>query len=254
MATKAPTKPAAKSAPAGTAVAKRASGSVISITEALKAQAAKLSEKIGSVSGISINLKGKKFTFPDGRKTSDPVELVIVDFVSMNSFYEGEYDEKNPAPPACFAIGDVPIQLVPSKNAPVAQASECKGCPMNEFGSSGEGKACKNMRVLAVLPPDADAETPIWLLKVSPTGLKNFDGFVRSVSTTFQLPPIGVVATVSFNDDKAYPQLEFSNPVPNEQLAVHFARQEEARKLLTEEPDVSSYQAPAPKKRAGARR
>lgn len=253
MATKAPPKPAAKTA--GTAVAKRASGSVVSIQEALKKQAAAMSDRIGSVSGININLKGKKFTLPDGRKTSDPLELVIVDFVSVNSFYDTDYDEKNPTPPACFAIGDVPLQLVPSKNSPVGQSSACKGCPMNEFGSKGEGKACANTRLLAVLPPDAAEDTPIWLLKVSPTGLKNFDGFVRSVSSTYQMPPVSVIATVSFNEDKAYPQLEFSNAVPNENLAMHYARQDEARKLLLAEPDVSSYVGPAPKKQArGGRR
>lgn len=254
MATKTPTKPAVKTAPAktGTAVAKRASTNVVSIQEALKAQAANMGDRLGAATGVTINLKGKKFTFPDGRKDDGPVELVILDFIRCNSFWEGQYDEKNPAPPACFALGEVITNMVPSKNSPVAQASACKGCTMNEFGSSGEGKACKNTVICAVLPPDADEETPIWLLKVSPTGLKGFDGYVRQVASMTQMPPLSVVTTVSFDEDKAYPSLRFGNAVPNENLAVHFARQGEAKELLLVEPDVSGYQAPAPKK-AGRR-
>ena len=121
---------------------------------------------------------------------------------------------------------------------------------MNQFGSSptGGGKACKNTRLLAVLPPDADDETEIWTLKVSPTALKNFDGFVASVNRAFQLPPVGVVVTVGFSDAKDYPSLEFTNPQPNDNVAVHLGRQEEAREMLMREPDVSAYGAEKPAK------
>lgn len=255
--------PAKKAAPAkktGTAVATRGSTNVVNIKDIqdkLRAQAEAMKGRIGSVSGISISTKGKKFAFPDGTKTGDPVELVIVDFMSVNSFYDTDYDEKNPSPPACFAIGEDPNNLVPSNNSPAKQCDTCKGCPMNEFGSKGEGKACSNTRLLAVLPPDATDETPIWTLRVSATGLKGFDGFVRAVSSSFQLPPVGVVATVSFDDDKAYPLLRFSDPKPNDNLAVHYARMDEARKILESEPDVSGYADPKPKapaRRANARR
>lgn len=256
--------PAKKASPAkktSTAVATRSAGAVVNIKEIqekLKAQAAALSSRVGSVTGINISLKSKKFAFPDGTKTGDPVELVIVDFKSVNQFFDTDYDEKNPTPPACFAIGDSPNDLVPSDNSPAKQCDTCKGCPMNEFGSRGEGKACSNTRLLAVLPPDATDETPIWTMRVSATGLKGFDGFVRTVQAGYQLPPIGVIATVSFDDDKSYPLLRFSDPKPNENLAVHFARQDEARKLLESEPDVSGYSAPQPKaparKTANARR
>lgn len=253
MATKSPAKPAAKSA--STAVAKRASSNVVAIQDALKAQVAGMGERLGAATGISINTKAKRFTFPDGRKDDGPVELVIVDFIRHNTFYDAPYDEKNPIPPACFSLNQVIANMVPSKNSPVVQAQSCKGCPMNEFGSNGNGKACTNSVLLAVLPPDADEETPIWLLKVSPTGLKSFDGYVRQVTAMTQMPPLSVVTEVSFDDSLAYPSLRFGNPRPNDNLAVHFARQEEAKKLLETEPDVSGYQSQKPAaKRAGGRR
>ena len=118
---------------------------------------------------------------------------------------------------------------------------------MNQFGSNGTGKACKNSRLLAVLPPDADADTPMWTLATSPMANKGFDGFVTSVARVFQTPPVGVVVQVSFDPNETYAKLTFGNPQPNPSVADHFGRQEEARAMLAVEPDTSSYvKAPPP--------
>jgi hypothetical protein len=247
---------AAKKTP-GTAVAtkKPASSAIVSIQEQLKAQVAAQANKIAPPSGINIRVtQDKKFQLPDGSKVDGPLDLVIVDFVSRNTFYEGAYDPNNISPPACFAIHPEPKQMAPSDNSPVKQADDCASCPMNQFGSAGKGKACKNSRVLAVLPPDADADTPMWLLQVSPTALKGFDGYVGSVARTFQMPPIAVVTSVDFNPNETYASLTFGDPRPNENLAVHFARQAEAKELLMTEPDVSGFgQEPAKPARTAAR-
>jgi hypothetical protein len=241
----------------GTAVAtkKPTSSAVVSIQEQLKAQALAQANKIAPPSGINIRItQDKKFQLPDGSTVEGPLDLVIVDFVSRNTFYEGTYDPKNITPPACFAIHPEPKQLVPSDNSPVKQADDCASCPMNQFGSAGTGKACKNSRVLAVLPPDATEDTPLWLLTVSPTALKGFDGYVGAVARTFQMPPISVVTSVDFNPGQTYASLTFSDPRPNENVAVHFARQAEAKELLAVEPDVSGYgQEAAKPARAPAR-
>ena len=241
----------------GTAVAVKTVGSnVVSIQEQLRAQAEAMSEKTAPAGGNQIRMEAGQFTLPDGTKTPGPLELVIVDFASRHNFYEGKYDPKNIAPPACFAIGTNPLKMTPSKNAPVPQASDCQSCAMNMFGSDGNGKACKNSRMLAVLSPDADEDTPMWLLQVSATALKGFDGLVTSVARVFQTPPVGVVVTVSLNPAVTYPQLVFSDPQPNANVGVHFARQEEAKAMLTVEPDVSKYEAPkaAPRGKVAARR
>jgi hypothetical protein len=241
-----------KSAPSankpGTAVAtvKKTSGAVVNIQDMLRAQAAAMNERTAPASGVGIRVtQDKQFVLPNGVKT-DELKVVIVDFVARNEFYEGSFDKDNITPPACFAIGNQPNKLVPSDNSPQKQADTCAECPMNAFGSNGKGKACKNGRVLAVLPPDADADTPMWTLKVSPTALKNFDSFVQSVARTFQAPPVAVIATVSFDDNVTYASLRFSDAEPNENVGVHFARQDEAKTLLEQEPDVSQYVAPKP--------
>jgi len=257
MATTAKKAAPAKAAPKSTAVAvkKPAGGSVVSVQEMMAAQLAALQSKTAPAGGNMIRVtQDKQFILPDGSKTPGPLQLVIVDFTSRNTFYEGAYDKNNIVPPTCFAIGDIPLKLVPSENSPVKQADSCAECPMNAFGSAGAGKACKNSRLLAVLPPDADEDTPMWTLATSPTAIKGFDGFVKNVQRMFGVPPVGVVATVSFDDAVDHACLKFSDAEPNGNAGVHLARLEEAKEMLAAEPDVSSYgQAPA-KKTAPARR
>lgn len=264
------TKPAAKTAPAKTAALKKdgpastavavkapSKANIVSVQEALRAQVAELGGRIAPATGNAIRLtQDKKINLPDGTKTDGPLELVIVEFVTMHNFYAGRFDKDNIVPPDCFAIGTDPKNMVPSPNSPNPQAKDCQSCPMNAWGSEGKGKACKNGRKLAVLPPDADADTDMWTLGVSPTALKNFDGYVASVVRTFGLPPVGVVTTVGLSDAVDYPQLQFSDAKPNEGVAVHFSRQAEGRELLMVEPDVSNYQAPtqrAPAKKQARR-
>lgn len=239
----------------GTAVTvkKSSSTAVANIQAELRKQAEANAARVEPGGGKSIRIgQDKSFTLPDGTKTREALQLVVVDFVSRNEYYEGAYNKDEIVPPNCFAIHPEPKQLVPSDNSPDKQNDTCAGCPMNEFGSAptGAGKACKNTRLLAVLPPDADEETEIWTLKVSPTGIKAFDNFVAGVNRAFQLPPVGVVVTVGFSEAKDFPSLEFTDPLPNENVAVHFGRQEEAREMIMREPDVSSFGAEKPAKPA----
>lgn len=255
MTTATPTKPRksaalnkATSASTAVAVKKPANANIVSIKEALQAQAAAMGERIQPATGNKIRTtQDKKFILPDGQKTEGPLEVVILDFVTVHNFYEGAYNKDDIQPPGCFAIGTNPKAMVPSKNSPNKQAADCQSCPMNQWGSDGDGKACKNGRLLAVLPPDADEDTPIWLLSVSPTAIKGFDAYVASVARTFQMPPISVVTTVEFDDSVTYAKLQFGNPQPNEGLAAMYARQAEATELLQTEPDVSGYKGASAK-------
>ena len=239
------------------AVKKNTSTAVVNIQDMLRKQAEANASRVEPGSGKSIRIgQDKSFTLPDGTKTRESLQLVVVDFVSRNEYYEGAYNKDDITPPNCFAIHPEPKQLAPSDNSPDKQCDDCASCPMNQFGSAptGAGKACKNTRVLAVMPPDADDDTEIWTLKVSPTAIKAFDGFVAGVNRAFQLPPVGVVVTVGFSDAKDFPSLEFTDPQLNENVAVHFGRQDEAREMLMREPDVSSFGVEKPAAKTPARK
>jgi hypothetical protein len=171
----------------------------------------------------------------------------------MNAYYDRKYDPQNPTPPACFALGLEPGSMMESINSPDDQNKDAKGnpggcssCWAGQWGSDGKGKACGNARLLAVLPAieDLSDDTPLWLLKVSATALKGFDGYVSSVARVFNRPVRAVSTLVDFNPNTDYPQLIFSHPevISDEHLLIAHSRREEALNRLMTEPDVSSYQ------------
>lgn len=242
------------------AVPKKTSSAVVSIQEQLMAQAAAMAGRIAPSAGSVIKLtKDKKFHLPDGRKIDGPIDLVIIDFVSRNKYYDRPFDASKPMAPACYATNPNPLELAPNDNVPEKQNDECKGCWANEYKSApnGKGKACKNTRYLAVMMADAPTDSELWFLEVSPTGLKNFDSYVPSVVRMFTMPPIAAITEVAFDEDTDFQLLTFSNPRPNQNLAEHFARQAEAKDLLSQDIDTSGWMpisAPTPRGGVSARK
>lgn len=237
-----------------TAVAKKASTAVGAPLD-VQAELDRISKMTSAVTGNKIKTDEKTFTLPDGTVTDEPIEVVIVDFVSFNAYYEGVYDPKNIVPPNCFAIHPLVSEMVPSENSPDKQCETCAACPLNQFGSNGAGKACKNSRRVAVMPPDAKDDAELWLLEVSPTALKSFDRHVQNLARVHKKLPAQVITTVSFNPGVKYSQLVFSDPVPldDADAARFLARREAAAAVLNQEPDVSTFKA-KPAKAAAARR
>lgn len=226
-------------------MAKTPGTAVVDIQAELKKQADAMKGKIQSPGGDTIKTKGKEFTLPNGVKDAGPMRLVILDFVSMNAFWDRPYKDGDPFPPACIAIGNDPKNMIPDDNSPAKESEACQGCPNNEFGSKGAGKACSNSRLLAVVEPNDDPKSPIYLLKVSSTGLKSFDGYVAGLSSQFGSVPVAFTTEVYFDPALTYPSLRFGSPEPNPNLAVHFNRQKEAQARLMTLPDLSNYTPPA---------
>jgi hypothetical protein len=257
MATKsAALKSVSKDASTSVAVKKPTSSALVSIKEQMAKDLALIAGMTAPATGNNIRItQDKKFIMPDGTKTEGPIDLVIVDFCTTHAMYPGAFDPKNITPPVCFAIGANPTAMVPSKNSPELQSDACGACPMNQYESAavGKGKACKNSRTLAVLLPDADADTPLLKLSVSATALKGFDAFVAGVARQFTVPPYGVIVSVGFNPNETYGSLVFSDPRPNQNVEVAYTRRAEAADMLKIEPDVSAY-VPLVKKPMAKRR
>ena len=232
----------------------------ISYDAQLAKEAAEISKRIAAPSGDRIRFRSSKgFTTPDGLE-GDTLELVVLDFISSNMFYDRPFVPDDPSPPACFAIGEEPSLLVPSETSPEVQSTSCAVCPNNQFGSAanGKGKACKNTRLLAVTPlaslDDLDTAPPMWIMAVPPTSMKGFDSYVKGLATRFQTSPIGVATQVTMNS-----QVDYANPLftalrrlePKE-IGHFMALREDAKARLYTEPDVSQFEAyepPAPKAR-----
>lgn len=234
----------------------------VNVSQQLAAEAASITSRIGAPGGDRIKVTQKKtFRMPSGEEHPGPINAIIVDFVSANFFYEGAFDPNDITPPLCAAIGPEPSTLKPYDDATEKQCDTCAACPQNQWNSGrGKGKACQNTRLLALLPTDADAETDLMILKVSPTALKNFDGYVASIARSFQAPPIAVVTEISLDANLDFPSLRFGNPQPVDPalLQLALARKEEARTRLLAKPDFQANEtakaaAPA-KKVANSRR
>lgn len=240
-----------------TAIAKAKVNLPVDVNAAMAAEMEQIQKRISAPSGDRIMVtQGKTFKLPNGSEL-DELEAVVVDFCAANFYYTEAYDRGNVVPPACFALGLEPAGLVASDNSPDKQCASCAACWANQFGSNGKGKACQNTRLLALLTPDADAETPLYLLKVSPTAIKNFDAHVNSVANSFKMPVRAVVTQISFSQESEYATLRFKTlrPAEKDLLLVAHNRLEEARKRLLTEPDVSALKAASdtPKAKAKAK-
>ena len=230
--------------PASTGVVAKAKINLpVNVSQALAAEVASMTNRIGAPGGDRIKItQGKRFRMPSGEEHAGPLMAVIVDVVSANFLYDGAYDPNDITPPICAAIGADIASLAPFDDAVDKQCDTCAACPQNQFGSKGKGKACQNTRLLALLTPDADVDSPLMVLKVSPTALRSFDGYVASIARSFQMPPLGVITEISLDPNVDYPTLRFGNPQPADGALVSLAlsRREEARTRLSTKPDFAA--------------
>lgn len=238
----------------GTTVAKanQKSNLPVSIEDEMAAEVAALSSRLQAPSGDRIGLtKTGVFKLPNGEE-GESLNVVIVDFVATNAYYDKPYTPGEFAPPACFAIGAANNNdLEPSPNSPVQQSDSCATCWANEFKSApnGKGKACSNNRLLAVTAPDEE-DRPIMLLKVPTTSMKGFDGYVDGVARAFKRPVRAVITEITTTAGD-WENCQFGHPEPLQQdllMRVH-ARKQEAMDRLLVEPDCSTYAAPVAKGR-----
>ena len=241
----------------GTAVTRAKVNLPTDVNAAMAAEMAEMQKRIAAPSGNRITCtQSKSFKFPNGLESSDPFEAIVIDFAAANYYYPGAYDRNNVTPPVCFALGLEPAGLVPADSSPDKQAGACASCWANQFKSLGKGKACQNTRLLAVIPLDADAETPIWLLKVSPTAISGFDGHVGNVGRIYNMPVRAVVTEISFDEHSEYASLRFRavGPAPKELVLLAHGMKAEAQKLLLTEPTVQAVGAAGAKKVASPAR
>lgn len=212
----------------------------INFQEQLAQEAAAITKRLEAPSGDRVRFHGRTFSTPDG-KEGEELEVVVVDFISSNLFYEAAYSPSSPTPPTCFAMGPDPTRLIPSENSPKRQAQSCMVCPKNQFGSAGRAKACKNTRLVAMMPVSHDGEfSPLWIMSLPPTALKPFDSYVKLLALKYHTIPIGVVSRVTMDEKAFYPSPRFSvvRPLRDEEFETYVSRREEAKERLMVEPDI----------------
>ena len=214
---------------------------IIDIQTQLAAELEELDKTVAPPSGHRISLKGKVFTFPDGKTSPGPITAVVLDWRSVNAYYESAYNPKNIEAPSCFAIAKDHTKLKPSDNGSDLQADACEGCQRNEWGSApggGRGKACKNQIRIAIVPPDAKPDTPPWTIDLAPSSATSFTNFANRVKGQRGLLPLQTQVTIAFNPNADYPTLTFADPepLPEELLGMMFEIRQASQPLLDKEP------------------
>jgi hypothetical protein len=152
----------------------------------------------------------KQFKFPDGRLTTDPIQAVILDYRYFNAYYAAAFNPASREKPLCYSVNSDSRIMVPDEAASQKQCDSCAGCPKNEFGSAGRGKACKNNIRLAVVAPDATEDTVPWILTVSPTGLKHFNAYLNNLVQVHGKVLWQVITTIGFDPKETYATLRFA--------------------------------------------
>lgn len=214
-----------------------------------------LKNQISQPSGNKLKVEvAGSFTTPEGLDLGDQIQLVVVDFYNRNFFYSGPYNPNNIVPPDCYAMGKDRTTMAPESDAPDPQSEKCATCPLNAFGSgaNGKSKACQNRYWLACLlvdenNPDAhnDPSAPIYILDLSPSNLKSFEGAVAAVARSLNGPPVKAILTATARNAGTYATVTFSDPMPNPDYAAHYGRRSETTDILTRRPDFAAAAAAA---------
>lgn len=238
-----------------TAVKSAPGTSLANIDAELSTDLANLKNSISQGGGNKLKVEATgDFITPEGLNLGNEIEIVVVDFATHHDLYAGQYNPQNPEPPICYARGKDLTTLAPEDDSPEKQHADCRSCPMNQFGSgnNGKSKACKNSRMLAVLVVDPEnpeainqPDAPLYAFQLPPTAIRSFDGAVAHVARSLNGPPIKARFTVSAKNVGTYALITFSDPVPNPDYAVHYARRAECEDLLYRKPDFAAYEAKA---------
>lgn len=226
--------------------------------------------------GSFFSTRGGQLSYNDMPLPDNRMAVIIVDAILENVMYEGRFDPENPTPPTCFAFGRDENTMAPHPDvvaAGHAQHEQCRGCPMNEWGSAetGRGKACRNTRRLALVPAGdldnnghlgemtnaEDLQTSqIGFLKLPVTSIKGYATFVKSVAGALKRPPHGIVTKVEVvPDPKTQFRVVFSplKPLPNDLIGIVMQRREEVSKMIEQPYSLEPPEEPAPKGRGAAK-
>ena len=188
--------------------------------------AKQISRQINAPTGNAIRLQNKHFVLQDGTENEGPMRVVVLGFGSRNTYYSKPFNANEIVSPDCYAEDSSPADMKPSKDVALKQADSCNECPQNQWGSApagGNGKACQNTRIVAILPIDAP-DADIMTIRVSPSGLRDFDAYMGTLSTQYSLPPFAVTTSIAFDPKVSYAKLIFSSPEPNPDFEKFAAR------------------------------
>lgn len=188
---------------------------------------------------------------------------VIIASAFENRWFSGDYDPNKIVPPDCFALSETGDDMMPSEESKDKQSTTCESCELMKWGSAGQGrkgKACKEVRRLALLPASAlmadgnVSGAEMALLSVPTTSTKNWSNYVNELATEKGLPPWATLTEVSVAPDpKTQFKISFSykGNVNEQYLGAMMEKAKTASGILMQpyEYTEQTAAAPAPEKK-----
>jgi hypothetical protein len=211
--------------------------------------------------GNRVSTRGGVLSYKQTPLKDNQLNCIILTALIENAYYAGEFDPDNPRAPVCFAFSTDGEDMEPHEKSHEKQNDTCKGCQGDAFGSAskGRGKACKNIRRIALLPlewpftaKDVE-ESEIATLSVPVMSVKGYSAYVKDLALKSNLPPWAWVTTVGCAPDpKSQYRVTFQSadrkPLPDKMYNAILARVKEAEKVI-DEPyvyvDASTVERPA---------
>lgn len=168
-----------------------------------------------AVSGTFISLKAGRLMIAGAPVAGNKLDCVVIAHARENAYYVGKYDPNSPSSPVCFALQPIvnsqtdEDDMQPHPDSQDPQSEYCSNCPRNQWksGEGGKGKACKNVRRLALLPADAvkSAErveaADALFVKLPVMSVRNWSKYVNDLAGIAKRPPFAVVSQISTEPD-----------------------------------------------------
>lgn len=210
---------------------------------------------VGSGNKISLRKNGQ-FRH-QGADIGEELVVVVLDHVLTKTWYDRDFDEDNPSPPACYAVSVTGKDMAPVDQSPRKQNEICDKCWANEWKSDkrGRAKACKDRHVLAVvMAEDLDEDKfDVSFITVPVTSGAAWRKHVKAL-TGSELPSWAVYTRITMDPDAENQTLVFSLEGEVEEKYLSAVRDgfKASRKTLLEVPDMSGYKPPPGAKGAKA--
>lgn len=204
--------------------------------EQMKEQLVAMQEASPPSSRIKIRCTlDKKFDFPDGNVSSSPFEAVILDYAWQRAYYPKPYKRGEIEAPACWAKckstesfetmkPDVSVKTKKSETT-------CSECTLGNFQDNQPPK-CKTSVRLALLSPDAEEDSPIWTLDISPTGLGAWKRYLQGLQNHMST----YLSIIGFDPKRDYPSIitKVAKDSTPELCAVAMAKRAEVAQILNQ--------------------
>ncbi len=227
-----------------------------------------------ALGGRWLTQRAGQLTYAGEPMKNNEVDVIVLAAIHENVYYSKAFDPDNPQAPDCYAFAKNEAalkEMAPHADVEDKQSPKCGDCWANKFGSAekGRGKACKNIRRIAVIPGDtlrADVleKADIAYMKLPVLSVPLWAAYVSKLAAVMRRPPFAMVTKIKVVTDPKSQFKDTFEPVkalPTELLKSVLARVEEAGKAIEfpygagEEKDEAPArrQAPAkagPKKKA----